>query len=103
LVDAPCSNSGVLSRRPEARWRLTPADLAELAALQYGLLTSGVTALRPGGLAVYSTCSIELEENEQVVARLLAGCPKLELKREERFLPHQGEGDGGYAAVLMRT
>ncbi|MBM4045539.1 MAG: 16S rRNA (cytosine(967)-C(5))-methyltransferase RsmB [Planctomycetes bacterium] len=102
LVDAPCSNTGVLSRRPEARWRLSPEGLTELATLQRELLTAGVVALREGGRAVYSTCSIEPEENEQVVAKVLAEHPELELEREERFLPHQSAGDGGYAAVLLK-
>src|SRR5947209_3016944 len=63
LVDVPCSNTGVLGRRPEARWRLKPGDFRHLTRLQANLLVKACERVRAGGVVVYSTCSIEPEEN----------------------------------------
>ena len=71
LVDAPCSGTGTLARHPEIRWRLQPEQLAEFHALQTALLKSALERLAPGGRLVYSTCSMEPEENEQVVQEAL--------------------------------
>jgi len=68
LVDAPCSGTGTLARHPEIRWRLKPEQLTELHSLQVAILTSALSALAPGGRLVYSTCSLEPEENEDVIA-----------------------------------
>ncbi len=105
LVDAPCSNSGVLARRPEARTRITPDRLAELAALQSRILKAATGRLFPGGRMAYSTCSLEPEENQQQIAALQAAHPELELVSEEETLPGQhgiDGGDGGYVAVLKK-
>jgi 16S rRNA (cytosine967-C5)-methyltransferase len=72
LLDAPCSGTGTLARNPEIRWRLRVQDLQELHARQVALLRNALAALAPGGRLVYSTCSLEPEENEQVVAEVLA-------------------------------
>jgi 16S rRNA (cytosine967-C5)-methyltransferase len=72
LVDAPCSGTGTLARHPEIRWRLRPEQLAEFHALQAGMLMMALAALARGGRLVYSTCSIEPEENDEVVAKALA-------------------------------
>ncbi len=72
LLDAPCSGTGTLARNPEIRWRLKPGDLSALAAKQRALLCHGLAYLAPGGRLVYSTCSLEPEENHQVVAAALA-------------------------------
>ncbi len=101
LVDAPCSNSGVLARRPEARWRIRPEDLARLAERQRALLAAGVRHLEPGGTLVYSTCSIEPEENERVVEWAVERLSGLQKVSERLFLPHRDGGDGGYCAVLQ--
>ena len=100
LVDAPCSNTGVLGRRPEARWRVRRKDLESLAALQDGLLDAAMRHLQPGGRLVYSTCSIEPQENEERIAALLRRCPGLVEIETRLFLPHRGEGDGGYYSLL---
>ncbi len=71
LVDAPCSGTGTLARNPEIRWRLRPEDLAELQVRQRALLESAAEGLAAGGKLVYSTCSLEPEENEQVVEAVL--------------------------------
>jgi 16S rRNA (cytosine967-C5)-methyltransferase len=71
LVDAPCSGTGTLARNPEIRWRLAPADVEELSKLQQAILLHALDALAPGGRLVYATCSLETEENEQVVSSVL--------------------------------
>jgi len=73
LVDAPCSGTGTLARHPEIRWRLKPEQLGEFHALQTSLLRSALERLAPGGRLVYSTCSMEPEENEEVVEQALRG------------------------------
>jgi len=103
LVDAPCSNTGVLARRVEARGRVEPADLQVLAALGRRLLETGLARLRPGGTAVHSVCSIEPEEGPDTVRRAIRGDPALSIEREELLLPSAGRRDGGYAAVIRRA
>jgi 16S rRNA (cytosine967-C5)-methyltransferase len=95
LVDAPCSGTGTLGRNPEIKWRLTPGDLADLARRQMALLTGAREALAPGGLLVYSTCSLEPEENEAVVAGLAAS--------SMQRIPGRDPGDGFYAAVIKSS
>jgi 16S rRNA (cytosine967-C5)-methyltransferase len=102
LVDVPCSNTGVLGRRPEARWRLRPEDLRQLVAVQTRLLGLGCERVRPGGILVYSTCSIEPEENRGVVEAVLRQTPGLRLEAEEDAIPGR-PADGGYWARLRRT
>lgn len=75
LVDAPCSGTGALRRRPDSRWRKQPEQLAAFSDLQFRLLLAAEGLVKPGGAIVYSTCSLEPEENEQVVSRLLAERP----------------------------
>lgn len=102
LVDVPCSNTGVLGKRPEARWRIAPDDLRELPRLQTRLLHAACDRLRPGGRVVYSTCSIEPEENEGVVEELLEGRDDLRLERQVAMLPGR-PSDGGFLALLTRS
>ncbi|MGQ0633735.1 MAG: 16S rRNA (cytosine(967)-C(5))-methyltransferase RsmB [Planctomycetaceae bacterium] len=99
LLDAPCSNTGVLGKRPEVRWRLKPNEIEELAALQIRLLAAAAARLRPGGRLVYSTCSIEPEENERVVAATVRAESGLEILEERQHVPGQ-PADGGYQALL---
>jgi 16S rRNA (cytosine967-C5)-methyltransferase len=101
LVDVPCSNTGVLGRRPEARWRLDPRDLPRLVPLQTKLLIQAAERLRPGGAVVYSTCSVEPEENQGVVRNVLKGMPELSLEAEEESAPGR-PSDGGYWARLRK-
>lgn len=102
LVDVPCSNTGVMGKRPEVRWRLREEELEELAALQLRLLTDAIARLKLGGRVVYSTCSIEPEENRSVVDRALAAHPRLHLLEERVHVPGH-PGDGAYQALLAST
>lgn len=102
LVDVPCSNTGVLGRRPEVRWRLRPGDFRRLVPLQTKLLLDAAERLRPGGAVVYSTCSIEPEENRQVVEAVLQTMPGLVLESDEEQVPGR-PADGGYWARLRRS
>ncbi len=104
FIDAPCSNTGVLAQRPAARWRYGPKTQKELGALQLELLRAGASKVAGGGVLVHSTCSLEPEENEQVVKAFLGQAPGWSLEEEIRTLPRPLEGggpvDGGYAARL---
>ena len=100
LVDVPCSNTGVLSKRPEARWRIQPGDLKELPLRQVELLRLALDRVRPGGRVVYSTCSIEPEENEQVVATAVANRPGTQVLSSHLHLPGHPT-DGGFQAVIV--
>ncbi|MEM7203810.1 MAG: transcription antitermination factor NusB [Planctomycetota bacterium] len=99
LVDAPCSNTGVLARRVEVRRKLTPETAAVMATTQAELLRDALERVRVGGTVVYATCSIERVENQGVVAELVGD--GVTLLREHTTLP-RGDRDGGYHAVLQR-
>jgi 16S rRNA (cytosine967-C5)-methyltransferase len=101
LVDVPCSNTGVLGRRPEVRWRLSPNDFNHLVPLQTKLLIHAAERIRPGGDIVYSTCSIEPEENRQVVENVLRAMPDLQREADAEQMPGR-PADGGYWARLRR-
>ncbi|MFN2624105.1 MAG: 16S rRNA (cytosine(967)-C(5))-methyltransferase RsmB [Chthoniobacterales bacterium] len=101
LIDAPCSNTGVMRRRIDVRWRLTPEDFARMAAEQLRIVRATVPLLKPGGTLVYSTCSLEPEENEQVVARILGEFSFLKLIEQESILPFRDHFDGAFAARLV--
>jgi 16S rRNA (cytosine967-C5)-methyltransferase len=98
LVDAPCSGTGTLGRNPEIKWRLKPRDLVELHAKQVALVRQALQHLCPGGRLVYSTCSLEMEENQLVIQELRQEIPG-EWQTTER-LPGLDPGDGFFAAVL---
>jgi 16S rRNA (cytosine967-C5)-methyltransferase len=101
LVDVPCSNTGVLGKRPEVRWRLCPDDFDRLVPLQTRLLTQATKRVKPGGIIVYSTCSIEPEENRQVVQAVQNAMPDLAFEAEQEQIPGR-PSDGGYWARLRR-
>lgn len=101
LLDVPCSNTGVLGKRPEVRWRLNGRDIQPLAALQMRLMKLAVSRLKPGGRLVYSTCSIEPEENGQVVSAILSQQPSLQLVQELHHTPGN-PADGAYQALIRR-
>jgi 16S rRNA (cytosine967-C5)-methyltransferase len=100
LLDAPCTNSGVIRRRIDVRWRLRLEDFSRMPKEQMIILRAVFRLLKPGGTLVYSTCSLEPEENEKVVRRLRAELPNLDLKAEEDSLPFRDGFDGAFAAKL---
>lgn len=100
LADVPCSNSGVLQRRVDVRWRLSPQELLKLTKAQFVIASNAMCAVKPGGRFVYSTCSIEPEENDELVRRLLETHPGWSMEREILVLPHKVHADGAYAALL---
>jgi 16S rRNA (cytosine967-C5)-methyltransferase len=121
LLDSPCSGTGTLARNPEIKWRLRMEDLARLSGIQARMLALGLEALAPGGRLVYATCSLEPEENEEVVERVLAtkagfrwlGCSELVEERAAlaplideagyfRTRPDLHGMDGFCAAVILR-
>jgi 16S rRNA (cytosine967-C5)-methyltransferase len=104
LLDAPCSNTGVLARRVEARFRVTAEAVKDIAGTQKSLLAKAAGLVKPGGRICYSTCSIQRQENQDVTRAFLAGHGNFELADESLLLPATGpfDHDGGYAALLTR-
>jgi 16S rRNA (cytosine967-C5)-methyltransferase len=100
LVDAPCSNTGVLRRRVDLRWRITPAEISRLRQAQLNLLALAATKLKPGGVLVYSTCSLEPEENDGVVKEFLGAHDNFKLEAERELLPFADSVDGAFVARL---
>jgi 16S rRNA (cytosine967-C5)-methyltransferase len=100
LLDAPCTNTGVIRRRIDVRWRLRPEDFSRMPNEQFIITRAVLRLLKPGGTLVYSTCSLEREENEQLVGRLLAELPGLRLAAETDLLPFRDGFDGAFAAKL---
>jgi len=116
LLDAPCLGTGTFARHPDARWRVTPEALAALALRQAELLAAVASVVRPGGLLVYATCSLEPEENQAQVDGFLAAHPDFQReppddalptlltpKGDLMTLPHRDRMDGAYASRLRRA
>jgi 16S rRNA (cytosine967-C5)-methyltransferase len=103
LLDAPCSNTGVIRRRVDVRWRLTEEDFIRMPEQQFALLRRVCDLLKPGGVLVYSTCSLEREEDEEVVQRALREIHGLQLVGERRTKPWKDGVDGAYAARLVKA
>lgn len=116
LVDVPCTGTGTFRRHPDARWRLKISDLAVMGAIQRNILRAAATVVKPGGLLVYSTCSLEPEENDDQIDAFLASHPEFTLEAPEpgtvsadvlddgrlRVLPQRHAVDGAFAARLRR-
>lgn len=104
LVDAPCSNTGVMARRPEVRYRVRPDTIETLAQTQVGLLEQAAGVVNQGGRICYSTCSIQQAEDAGVVQVFLQRNQEFQLESERLTLPSAGpfDHDGGYVAVLNR-
>jgi 16S rRNA (cytosine967-C5)-methyltransferase len=116
LLDVPCTGTGTFRRHPDARWRLKISDIAVMAAAQRTILKSASAAVKPGGLLVYSTCSLEPEENDAQIETFLAAHPDWRLEPPAadavpagtmdsgflRVLPQRHGTDGAFAARLRR-
>jgi len=117
LIDVPCTGTGTFRRHPDARWRLKVSDIAVMAALQKSIIRNAAKAVRVGGLLIYSTCSLEPEENDEQVDAFLAGNPGWKLEPPPdgavpkdvlddgklRVLPQRHGTDGAFAARLRRV
>jgi 16S rRNA (cytosine967-C5)-methyltransferase len=103
LVDAPCSNTGVMRRRVDLRWRIRPEEIERLRTAQLELLHQAAARLKSGGTLVYSTCSLEPEENKEVVQQFLKEQGGFKLERERELLPFADRVDGAYVARMRRT
>lgn len=102
LLDVPCSNTGVIRRRVDVRWRLQAPDIAKLAATQRLILEHALPCLKPGGRLVYSTCSIEPAENGDLIEAFLTIHPELTLQGTREALPFRDATDGAFAACLVK-
>jgi 16S rRNA (cytosine967-C5)-methyltransferase len=119
LIDAPCSGFGTLRRHPDIRWNKSFEQIRALSEIQYNLLKNAAQHIKPGGILVYSTCSIERMENEDVVQRFLTDFPMFTVENARRFLPdvppsaitpqgfvqtfpHEHGVDGAFAARLRK-
>jgi 16S rRNA (cytosine967-C5)-methyltransferase len=103
LVDAPCTNTGVIRRRTDVRWRLTPQDFPRMQHLQGRIVKATVQFLKSGGRLVYSTCSIEPEENESVVAYIDKEVPELSFVETKSSMPIHDHLDGAFAALFVKA
>jgi 16S rRNA (cytosine967-C5)-methyltransferase len=115
LVDAPCSGTGTIRHNPEIRWSLKPEDLSELPLKQKRILANAARVLKKGGRIIYSTCSLEEEENENVVQEFLREHPEFKIVVSDiaeelatgrgflRTFPHRNNTDGFFAAVLQKS
>jgi 16S rRNA (cytosine967-C5)-methyltransferase len=105
LLDVPCSNTGVLAKRPEARYRIRPEAITGLTKIQAELLRTAAKMIKPRGRICYSTCSIQPSENHQLITGFAEQNPRFECKYEEQILPsaEKFDCDGGYVAIIGRN
>jgi 16S rRNA (cytosine967-C5)-methyltransferase len=117
LIDVPCTGTGTFRRHPDARWRLRISDFAVMSATQRAMLREAAAVVKPGGLLVYSTCSLELDENDDPVQAFLVSHPDFVLEPPPagtvpesvldhgllRVLPQDHRTDGAFAARLRRV
>ena len=103
LVDAPCSNTGVIRRRIDVRWRLDPGEFKIMQGKQVALLKKIAPLLRPGGTLVYSTCSLDAEENEEVVRWVGNEIPEIRWIESKQTYPFRDAVDGAFAAKFERN
>jgi len=102
LLDVPCTSTGVIRRHPDVKWSWSPQRLSRTVELQHRLLDGAAGLLRPGGRLVYSTCSLEPEENQELIKRWLAGHPGYELEEQAETFPPETQTDGAFAARIVR-
>jgi 16S rRNA (cytosine967-C5)-methyltransferase len=104
LLDVPCSNTGVLAKRIEARFRINPAAIKKLVSIQAELLETAAELVRPAGKICYSTCSIQKDENSELIEDFLKKNKNFTLEKQKLTLPsaEEPDHDGGYAAILTK-
>ena len=102
LVDVPCSNTGVMRRRVDLRWRIRPEEIVRLRSAQLELLHGGALQTKPGGVLIYSTCSLEPEENGEVAKEFLASHTDFTMENDRELFPFIDGVDGAYVATLRR-
>ena len=102
LADLPCSGLGVLGKKPDLRYKMTPEKEEELVRLQQKILSVAQAYVKPGGTLVYSTCTIHRAENEENTRWFLENHPKFRLRKERQLLPGADRGDGFYIAVMEK-
>jgi len=102
LLDVPCLNTGVLRRRADARWRIDEERIGKITQLQYEILSACAGLLNEKGRLVYSTCSLEAEENEDLVARWVSAHPEFRMVKTGKCFPPESETDGAFAALIRR-
>jgi 16S rRNA C967 or C1407 C5-methylase (RsmB/RsmF family)/NOL1/NOP2/fmu family ribosome biogenesis protein len=102
MLDAPCSGEGMFRKDPASRSEWSPEQVALCAARQLDILQHAVKMLKPGGVLAYSTCTFEMEENEQIMQQFTAHYPHMRLMRSKRIWPHRERGEGHYVAILQR-
>jgi 16S rRNA (cytosine967-C5)-methyltransferase len=103
LLDVSCSNTGVIRRKPDVRWRFSKAGLTRLGVTQQALLERAAGLVKRGGCIVYSTCSLEPEENEYLISKYLAKRTDIHLVEERKTFPPVSKTDGVYVALLQKT
>ena len=117
LLDAPCSGLGVLAKKPDIKWKRDVSDILKLTKIQAGLIENAARLVKPNGVLVYCTCTVEPDENEEIVRAFLASHPEFALERAEQFVsrdlvnaggfvetfPHRHGMDGSFAARLVRS
>jgi len=102
LLDAPCSGTGTLRRNPEIRWRLAEDDIRKFAETQKRFLANAAELVKPGGRLVYSTCSVEREENEEVIEEFVARDKRFKVLNTERTWPYRHGCDGFFIAAMEK-
>ena len=103
LLDVPCSNTGVLQRRSDARWRVNPKRIKELNKLQFSILENCSKFISSNGRIVYSTCSLEQEENELLLDKWISQNKGFYIEKSIKIFPPDTLTDGGYAALIRRN
>ncbi|HIE11069.1 MAG TPA: RsmB/NOP family class I SAM-dependent RNA methyltransferase, partial [Kiritimatiellae bacterium] len=102
LLDVPCTNTGVIRKHPDVKWSWSESRLRRTMLLQERLLEAAARTVAPGGRLVYSTCSLEAEENEKMVERFLAAHPDFALEKIASTFPPETQTDGVFAAAIKR-
>jgi 16S rRNA (cytosine967-C5)-methyltransferase len=117
LIDAPCTGFGVMKKKPDSKWKREPEDIEMLNQIQSNILENAVKLLKPNGVIVYSTCTIEAAENQEIVQAFIAKHPEFKLEPADEFVdrsvvskegyietfPHRNDMDGSFAARLRKT